>query len=361
MLSSAGFAAGPGARLGEIAVPELSERQRIILKAVVVEHVAIAQPVSSESVARKLPLNLSAATVRNEMAALEEMGYLQHPHTSAGRQPSEKGYRYFVATLLDEKELAPGARLAIRRRLQPDDSTLEGWVATAAEELAAAAHNAAVVSAPRASESRLKHLELVCVHDRLILMVVVLYDGTLRQQFLSFAEATTQEDVSRIANRCNALYSGLSANQITASEDALSGSEVQVLEALLRVLRQVDQKQFADLHVQGISYILTQPEFERSDRLRSVLELLSEPKALGELFAETPAGDRPRVIIGDENAATPLRECGLVLGRYGGNSQVSGVLAVLGPMRMEYDLAISSVRYLASLLNELLGQMYGWN
>lgn len=340
---------------------QLSERQRSILKVVVAEHVATAQPVSSDVVGRKLPLAVSTATIRNEMATLEELGYLQHPHTSAGRQPTEKGYRYFVEWLLEEHELAAEARLAIRRRFYPDDAALESWIARAAEELAGAARNAAMVSAPRAPESHLKHLELVCVHDRLVLMVVVLVDSTLRQQFLPFAEPTSQEEVTQTANHLNDRFAGFAANQIFASDEALSGGELHVVEALLRVMRQVDRHQFADLRVDGLSYILTQPEFERSEKLRRVFEVLSEPQALGELLVELAVDDRPRVIIGgEENTTFPLRECSLVLGRYGGNSEVSGVLAVLGPMRMEYDRAISSIRYLASLLNEQLAQLYGW-
>ncbi|MHB1132634.1 MAG: heat-inducible transcriptional repressor HrcA [Chloroflexota bacterium] len=342
-------------------MPQLTERQHSILKVVVAEHVSTAQPVSSEAVARKLSLGLSAATIRNEMAELEELGYLSHPHTSAGRQPTEKGYRYFVEWLLEEHELAADARLSLRRRFRPDNDALENWIARAAQGLAVAARNTAVVSAPRAPESRLKHLELVCVNERLVLMVVVLTDSSLRQHFLSFAESTTQADVTRIANHLNHRFSGCSANQMDVGDESLGGVEPQVSEALVRLMRQVDQHQYSELRVEGISYILAQPEFERSAKLRRVLELLSEPRALGELLVESAIDDRPRIIIGgDDNAAFPLRDCSLVLGRYGGGGEVSGVLAVVGPMRMEYDRAISSVRYLASLLNEVLAELYDW-
>jgi heat-inducible transcriptional repressor len=342
-------------------VTQLSERQRNVLRVVVAEYVGTAQPVSSDVVARKLPLALSTATIRNEMAALEELGYLQHPHTSAGRQPTEKGYRYFVESLLEERELGAESQLAIRRQFDPDEAAVESWIARAAEQLAGAARNAAVVSAPRAPESHLKHVELVCVHDRLVLMVVVLFDSTLRQQFLSFGEPTSQDEVTRVANHLNDRFAGLAAYQISGGDEPLSGCEPQVVEALLRVMRQVDSHQYSDLRVDGLSYILAQPEFERSDKLRRVFDVLNEPQSLGELLVESAVGDQPRVIIGgDENPTFPLRECSLVLGRYGGNSEVGGGLAGLGPMRMEYDRAISSVRHLASLLNELLAELYGW-
>ncbi len=340
---------------------QLTERQQKILKVVVAEHVATAQPVSSEAVAKKLHLAVSPATIRNEMAELEEGGFLHHPHTSAGRLPTEKGYRYFVESLLEERELAFDTQLSIRRRFSGLEFLPDDWMDMAAEELALASRNAALVSAPRAPESRLKHLQIVCVNDRLALLVVVFSDGTLRQQFLHFAEAVSQDEATRIANHLNAHFADRTVSQIVRSEEWLTDIEEQVLEALLRVMRQVDERRYWDIHYDGLDYIMAQPEFERAEKLRQVLELLSEKRALAEVMGVIPVDERPRVIIGgEENTRFPLRECSLVVGRYGGEGEVSGVLAVLGPMRMEYERAISSIRYLASLLNEMLAQVYGW-
>jgi heat-inducible transcriptional repressor len=159
----------------------------------------------------------------------------------------------------------------------------------------------------------------------------------------------------------NERFSGLTAHGILASNESLIALEAQVMDTLLRVMRQVDDRRYWDLHYDGLNYILAQPEFERAERMRQVLDLLSERRTLAELMVGAAADDRPRIIIGgDENPAFPLRECSLVIGRYGGENEVGGVLAVLGPMRMEYDRAVSSVRYLASVLNELLSELYGW-
>lgn len=340
---------------------ELSERQRNILKVLIAEHVATAQPVGSEAVARKLALPVSTATIRNEMAELEERGYLYHPHTSAGRLPSEKGYRYFVESLLEGRELASDTRLSIRRRFHLREAAPEEWVDMAAEQLASTTRNAALISTPRAAESRLKHLQIVCVSDMLALLVLVFNDGTLRQQFVPFAEGLTQDDASAIANHLNARLGGLSSQQVQAVEEPFTAPETAVVDVVLRIMRQVDERRFWDLHYDGLSYMLAQPEFERGEKVRRVLELLSERRTLAELMVEASSGDRPRVIIGGEaNAPFSLRECSLVIGRYGGENEVGGVLAVLGPMRMEYDRAISSVRYFASLLNEMLSELYGW-
>ncbi|MHB1007226.1 MAG: heat-inducible transcriptional repressor HrcA [Chloroflexota bacterium] len=342
-------------------VEQLSERQRSILKIVVAEHVVTAQPVGSDAVARKLNLGVSPATVRNEMAELEERGYLYHPHTSAGRLPSEKGYRYFVESLLEERELASEMRLSIRRGFEVRESVPDEWVDVAAFQLASATRNAALVSAPRSQENRLKHLQLVCVNEMLALLVVVFGDSTLRQQFVPFAEAVTQDEASAVANHLNERFSGLTAHGIIANDDSLAALETQVVDTVLRIMRQVDDRRYWDLHYDGLNYILAQPEFDRAERMRHVLDLFSDRRILAELMGGAAADDRPRIIIGgDENPAFPLRECSLVIGRYGGENDVGGVLAVLGPMRMEYDRAISSVRYLASVLNELLSELYGW-
>ncbi|MDA8217722.1 MAG: heat-inducible transcriptional repressor HrcA [Dehalococcoidales bacterium] len=340
---------------------ELSERQCSILKVIVAEHVTSAQPVGSDGVARKLQFAISPATVRNEMAELEESGYLHHPHTSAGRLPTDKGYRYFVEWLLEERELALDTRKSIRQRFQSKASVLEDWIDLAAEVLATAAENAALVSAPYSPENRLKHLEIVCVQDRLALLVVVLQDSTLRQQFLPFEETVTQDEASAMANHLNARFGGFSLAQLQTSDEPLSGLEMQVMDALLKIMRQVDERRYWDIHYDGLGYMLSQPEFERAEKLRQVFDLLGEKRTLAQLMVGAALDDRPRIIIGGEdNNAFPLRECSLVLGRYGGEGETSGFLAVLGPIRMEYDRAVSSVRYMATVLNEMLAELYGW-
>lgn len=340
---------------------ELTERQRKILKAVVAAHVATAQPVGSESVARYLSLSVSPATIRNEMAELEEAGYLYHPHTSAGRLPAEKGYRYFVESLLDEHELAPDTQMAIRRRFAQRQLVLEELIEVAAQVLSAVVRNTAVVSAPRAPESRLKQLHLVSVQDTLALLVVVLHDGTVRQQFLPFGEPVQQDEATRVANFLNAKLGDLTAQQVEAFAEPLVGIERQVFDAVLRIMHQVDEGRYWDLQYGGVHYMLSQPEFDRPEKIGQVLELLSERQTLANLLIGAVAGDELRVIIGSEdNAVLPLRDCSLVIGRYGSDYEARGVIAVLGPMRMQYDRTISSVRYVALVLNDMLAELYGW-
>ena len=187
---------------------ELTDRQKEILRHIVGEYVRTAAPVSSEAIARRQGLAVSSATVRNEMAVLEESGYVSHPHTSAGRVPTDLGYRYFVQYLLGRSELEPGERKEIQDELQRVELNQDQWLPMAATLLARSVQSAAVVTPPKATRSRLKHFELIAVQDHLALLVMVLQEGTIKQQFITFAQPTGQDELSRVAGRLNARAGG---------------------------------------------------------------------------------------------------------------------------------------------------------
>src|SRR3990170_5637887 len=170
----------------------LGERQSRILELVVREYVEAASPIGSQLIARKYRLNASPATIRNEMADLEEQGFLTHPHTSSGRVPTEHGYRYYVETLMQEEELPWEEQQTIRHQFHQVERGQDAWVHLAASILAQSLENAAVVTAPWTSACRLKHLELVSLHDRTALVVLVLDQARLKQQVLLLEEEQTQ-------------------------------------------------------------------------------------------------------------------------------------------------------------------------
>ncbi len=304
---------------------------------------------------------MSSATIRNEMAELEEMGYLYHPHTSAGRLPTEQGYRYFVETMLEERDLSPTLQVAIRSHFNVADSAPEFWVEMAAGELASATGNTALVTTPRAAEVRLRQLQIVCVNDSLALLVVVFADGSMRQQFLPLSQPVTQVEAGRIAEQLNMRYAGLSSKQVELPTSTMLDLHSQVQDALFRIMEQVDNQRYYDWRYDGLRLMLSQPEFEKPERVWGVLDLIDERSKLSALMAGTRHDDEPQVIIGSEsNPMFPLPQCSIVVGSYGDEREAGGALAVLGPVRMEYELAVSSIRYVASVLNELLAELYGW-
>jgi len=183
---------------------EMNERRELVLKLVVQEFIENPlTPVASELLVRKYGMNVSSATIRNEMAALEDLGYLTHSHTSAGRVPTDAGYRYYVENLMDRTPLSATEQRTIRHQFYQVRSELDQWIQLAGAVLARTAQNASVVTQPRAYQARFKHLELIAIHDTTVLLVLVLHDGTIRQQTFALESARSQDELSRGASRIN--------------------------------------------------------------------------------------------------------------------------------------------------------------
>ncbi len=303
-------------------------------------------------------MGVSSATIRSEMSRLEELGYLVQPHTSAGRMPAEKGYRYFVEHLMRDADLAQDERRMIRHQFHQVGIDLEQWMRLAASVLARTAESAAVVTSPRADVCHLKHLELVSVNETMALLIVVLEGGVVRQQMLTLDEAMNQETLSQIASRLNDLCAGGTVGRVEASRSLLGAFEQQVMAVVVSVMRQVDDQ--ASLHVyrDGLINILHQPEFSLPESARQVVQLLEDRTTLEELLTEMLQVGGVQVIIGGEGRWNELRECSLVVSPYGVRGQATGALGVMGPMRMPYSRAVSTVRYVAGLMSDLFRDLY---
>jgi len=339
---------------------ELTTRQQAILGLVIREYIATAVPVSSRGITEQYGLGISPATVRNEMAYLEELGYLTHPHTSAGRVPTEKGYRYFVQQLMGEAELPLAEQRMIRHQFYQVSLDLEQWMRLAATVLARTAHTASVVTSPRPNRCRFKHVELISTHGPLVLLILVLEEGLVQQQMLTLTEIRSQEDLSRVSNWLNDAFSGLAADEIVAESIPLPEFEREVGRIVTDVMRGVDQ-QGGDVYHDGLLNVVVQPEFTASESVQQVLRILEErvllETVLSDIFSRTANG--VQVVIGGEGRWEELSECSLVLARYGVNGAATGALGVLGPTRMPYERAVSAVRYVAGLLSDLLFALYG--
>lgn len=341
----------------------LTERQSQVLELVIREYVESAEPVGSQYISRKYALAVSSATVRHEMAELEAQGYLTHPHTSAGRVPTGKGYRFYVETLMREEEVSRETQRTIRHQFHQVAGGHEAWIHLAASVLAQAVHNAAVVTVPRTDVARIKHVELVAVHERLALLVVVLEQGRLEQQVLQLEEAVGQEGLSRVAARINELYAGLTAADASAKGVRLPPLEAQVADAVLAIVRAVDEGGSDEAYLEGLRHVLGQPEFASSERALSLLELLDERNLTRAIPLRSLAQGGVAVFIGAESpslarAGEAMRACSVVVGSYGAPGVASGALAVLGPMRMQYPRTISTVRYLSGLMSDLLSEQF---
>lgn len=359
---------------------ELSERQKLILTLVIHEYVSTAVPVGSHSLVKAYQLDMSSATVRNEMGLLTELGYLRQPHTSAGRVPTEQGYRYFVGRLMQKMDLPDSTRRMISHQFYQSHQDIEQWMRLAASILAHQSRAASLVTAPHLEQMRLKHMELIATRGRQVLMVLVLSGGEVHQRVTALEESFTQEQLSSLARSLTNRYHGKDVGSIRAElnrgehaslaeADGLRnisdyGTISPVLEAqitayLLEELDQADRSTSGEVYLDGMTNVLLEPEFSDSEDARRALRVLEERTLLGDLLQRTAlassAGD-VQVLIGGEGLWDDLRQCSIILAPYGTPGLATGALGVLGPMRMSYGRTISTVRYLSVLLSDLISE-----
>lgn len=341
---------------------ELTDRQKLILELVIREYEASVAPVGSRVLSENYELRVSPATVRNEMAHLEELGYLTHPHTSAGRVPTDRGYRFFVEQLMIEVELPLAEQRMIQHQFHQAGREMSQWIKLSAAVLAHAAHSAALVTAPQTAESRFKHVELIHVHGLTVLLVLVTQTGLVRQEVLTLTRPLSQGLLSRTAQRLNDLLDQLTAREIAARLTELSSFEVDVTTVVRDLLVWLDEHGGREMHQFGVRNVLAQPEFATGELARQFLDLFEKSSFLDHLLSGwmgVGAGD-VHIVIGAEGPWEELSDLSLVLGRYGVMGVATGALGVLGPRRMRYERAVSAVRYVSALLSDLVCDWYGF-
>lgn len=337
-------------------VPEsLTPRRGHILKHVVEEYVVTAQPVSSEVLTRKYVPTISSATVRNELAALEAYGYLYHPHTSSGRVPSDQGYRYYVQSLMGGIGLPDADQRLISHQFHQVQFDVGEWMHLAASVLISHMQNTVVVAPPVAHRSRLRRVDLVRIGADMILVVVMLHSGAVRQQMIRASGAVSSWGLTQLANEWNDILVGRSAAEL--QELAAGSPEAGLLLVVARLLEEADRRSAfggGDVHIEGLSYIAAQPEFGTGNRLQPIVEALEQHGVLNTLMEPVLHSDGVYVAIGQEQTLEPLRECSVVLARYGQPGEMLGVVGVIGPTRLPYWRAVPMVSYIAGMLDQLL-------
>ena len=332
----------------------LTKRKSTILRAIVGEYIDTAIPVASEGVVRKHGLNVSSATVRNEMGDLEENGYITRPHTSSGRVPLDKGYRFYVESLEDSTNLPIYITDRDRRSFDRAGTNTESWFKTAASTLARMSGNMALVTVPKAPKSRVKHVELVQVQDSLVLMILVLQEAKLRQQLINIDDTFNSEDLVLTSIKLRSLFVGLNAVEVEEKSIGLSGLEQDLSNNITSIMHDEDRVDYSDHFVDGLSFLLSQPEFTDSEKLREIVSCLEDHTLIQTLLENAPRGHTIKIQIGSENSEDVLRDSSVILCRYGILGQTAGLMAVIGPTRMSYSSVLSGVKYVSSVLDEML-------
>jgi len=338
-------------------MPELTERQKTLLLLIIRDYIESAQPVGSKRLAEHYRINLSSATIRNEMAALTEMGYLRQPHTSAGRVPTEEGYRYFVSQMMNQAELPESVQATISHQFHQSQPDVDQWMTLAASILAHQSQGVSVVTAPHADKAKYKHVELISTQGRQVLMVLVMVGGEVNQQVLTLAESVSQERLSQSASRLNGLLAGLALDAIAALPARSDALDQDILTLILQAMRRTTDRASGEIYTDGLSNVLSEPEFAESDEARRALKLFEKHSTLQDLRVRTTTNSNIgglQVLIGGEGEWEELRQCSIVLARYGVPGLATGTLGVLGPMRMSYAKTIPTVRFVAGLLSDLV-------
>jgi heat-inducible transcriptional repressor len=348
-------------------IGSLDARSGAILRAVIDEYVTSATPVSSGALVSNYPMGVSSATVRNILSDLEAMGLLSHPHTSAGRVPTDAGYRYYVQALSEDWTLPPVEQRMIRHQFGQVEFASEHWFRLAASTLAANTGTAGLATTAKPRAARVRRLDLVTVQDRLALLVIVFREGTMKQTLINLPGETVQEQLDRVAGLLNILAVNRTADEIEAAlsdlprgEEADDDSDLLCLigEAVVRTMREFDTAVIDDLYSDGLLNVMAAPEFDRSEKVRRVFAALENRAYLGSLVQSVARTGSIQIFIGHENRPVEMQEVSLVLAPYGRAGRAVGVVGVLGPTRMPYAQAIASVGFVSDLMTELVEHLY---
>jgi heat-inducible transcriptional repressor len=338
----------------------LTERQKLVLALLVREYIDTAEPISSGRLVDHFQLDFSSATVRNEMAVLEENGLLFQPYTSAGRIPTKSGYRYYVQQLMGEDRLPTHIQEMIRHQFYQARNDVDDWLSLSASVLAQHSKVASLVTPLHTEKAHLKHVALLSTRGRQVLLVLVLNSGEVHQQTLVLDETHNQLELTGIADRINQLARGMNARELNEINNDVAEEPLStILKVVVQIVEDSEVISSGEVYRDGLTNMLSEPEFTEPDRAKQTLELFEDRVMLDDLLSRTVFdSDTPgvHVIIGGEDAWEQLDEISLIIAGYGSKEHAMGAIGLLGPLRMAYDRGVSTVRFVSDLISELISE-----
>jgi heat-inducible transcriptional repressor len=343
--------------------PALDDRRKEVLRSIIKLHIDTGEPVGSESLSRALNRSLSPATIRNIMAELEAMGYLEHPHTSAGRMPTDEGYRFYVDSLMGPRPLAPKEAAAIANELRTGDGSPGQVLVNASHILSRLSRCVGFVLIPDMARTTFRHIDLVRLPPPRILVVMVSRTGLVTNKVVEVEEDFNQDELQACANYLNVQFAGMTLDAIRQRLLELMREEKALYDSLLRNVLAVGQQAFASgsaeasLYLDGTANMLEQPEFEDLDRMRALFKTFEEKSRLVRILNACIAGDGMRIVIGHENPHPELHDTALVTATYPLDGESGMGVGVLGSTRMEYASVVSLVDHVARAVSDAMREI----
>jgi heat-inducible transcriptional repressor len=350
----------------EVKIMFLDDRKMSILRAIIDDYIDTAEPIGSRTIARKHELGLSSATIRNEMADLEEMGYLAQPHTSAGRVPSDKGYRLYVDQLMTAKDLTVEEIQSIQSALEVKINEISQLLKQASLIMSKITKYTSMAVTPEMKKGVLKAIQVVPVQPGKALVIVVTNTDTVKNTFVKISESVSADFLIRVSNILNDKLSGLTIEEINLPiireiENEMGSSKeilIPILNGAADCINQIDS---SEVYLDGTTNIFNYPEFRDVSKAKELLNILDEKEMLCKLLSRADDGDRIQIHIGTENELPLIKDCSLVTTSYSLGNIIIGTIGIIGPTRMEYPKVISSLNFIREKINQEINKLLGGN
>lgn len=338
---------------------QLEERKKKVLEAIILDYIATAEPVGSRTITKKYDLGVSPATIRNEMADLEDMGLIEQPHTSAGRIPSQIGYRYYVDYLMEKQLVTEEIKKYIRSNLKDQIKVKEDLVRGAVRLLSQISNYTAMLILSAFSQNVLTHIQLLPVAEKKLVLILVLDNGHVEHQVIDLPETLSDDEISELSDMLRQAVCGLTVEQwrktpLQSIRRQWDG-QIHLLKEILEIIEDTLTVEYErKLYLSGTLNILNQPEFRDVDKVKQVLSLLEEQRIMEDLMLKMGSSERQPISIkiGTENDYENLAACSLVTATYQISGRVIGRVGLLGPTRMDYSRTAGLLDYMSQFLSE---------
>lgn len=344
---------------------DMSDRKLQILQAIIMNYLETAEPVGSRTISRRFPMGISSATIRNEMSDLEELGLIEQPHTSAGRVPSAKGYRLYVDELMNSNSISMEQWDVVRTILRNKNRQLDSLLREIGDLLAALTRYTTIVTTPQLTRVRLKHLQLIPLDQRSVILVLITDGNIVRNHVIPVKGEFRQEELYQLTDILNQHLCGLSVGEINLPLIQRIKKEThmdqEMMESLLDAIHDTLQNtEDINVFTAGASNMLNFPEFSDVTRARDFMEFVQQKDQIRQLLRSENEGEGSgketlKIVIGSENQQRQLQDCSVITATYRYQNFDLGSISVVGPMRMDYDKVVTALKYLAEDFPKLFG------